>query len=94
MGICYKPPSQEDGVDEIFYRQSGAHLQTLLLVGDFSHRDNMAGREESPKFLESANDNFLTQVTEEPTKCHAGLSAHQQGAADGECSAPRQPWLQ
>lgn len=26
--------------------------------------------------------------------CHAGPSPHLQGAADGECSAPRQPWLQ
>ncbi|GAB0188840.1 hypothetical protein GRJ2_001349300 [Grus japonensis] len=41
-------------------------------MGDFNHpdirwRDNAAERKQSRKFLECVNDNFLFQVTEEPT---------------------------
>lgn len=58
VGVCYKPPHQEDGVDEILYRQLAAasHLQTLVLIGDFNHRgicwrDNMSGHEQFQGFL-------------------------------------------
>ncbi|GAB0177907.1 mitochondrial enolase superfamily member 1 [Grus japonensis] len=42
-------------------------------MGDFSHpdscwRDNAAEHKQSRKFLECVNDNFLLQVTEEPTR--------------------------
>ncbi|KAJ7411586.1 parathyroid hormone [Pitangus sulphuratus] len=47
-------------------------------MGDFNHpnicwRDNMAGHEQSWRFLEYVNDNFLIQVTEEPTRRSAML---------------------
>ncbi|KAK4806252.1 hypothetical protein QYF61_013396 [Mycteria americana] len=72
VDVCYRLPDQEEQVDEAFYRQLGAasHLQALILLRDFNHlnicwRDNRAGHKQSRKFLESINDNFLTQVTEE-----------------------------
>ncbi|GAB0204649.1 mitochondrial enolase superfamily member 1 [Grus japonensis] len=47
-------------------------------MGDFNHpdicwRDNAAERKQSRKFLECVNDNFLLQVTEEPTRRGAML---------------------
>ena len=39
--IRYRPPDQEEPVDEAFYRQTGAasHSQALLLMGNFSHHN-------------------------------------------------------
>ncbi|PKU49340.1 rna-directed dna polymerase from mobile element jockey-like [Limosa lapponica baueri] len=39
--VCYRPPHQSDREDEDLYRQIGAalHLHTLVLMGDFNHRD-------------------------------------------------------
>ncbi|GAB0204934.1 mitochondrial enolase superfamily member 1 [Grus japonensis] len=50
----------------------------MVLMGDFNHpniswRDNTAGHKQSRKFLECVNDNFLLQVTEEPTRRGAML---------------------
>ncbi|GAB0209929.1 mitochondrial enolase superfamily member 1 [Grus japonensis] len=47
-------------------------------MGDFNHpdscwRDNTAGHKQSRKFLECVDDNFLLQVTEEPTRRDAML---------------------
>ena len=41
VGVCYRPPDQEEEVDEAFYRQLEVALQTqaLVLMGDFSHPD-------------------------------------------------------
>ncbi|GAB0182918.1 hypothetical protein GRJ2_000757100 [Grus japonensis] len=75
VGICYRPPNQEDQADEALYRQIGtaSHSQALVLMGDFNHpnicwRDNTAGHKQSRRFLECIDDNFLLQVTEEPTR--------------------------
>ncbi|PKU42006.1 hypothetical protein llap_7684 [Limosa lapponica baueri] len=72
VGICYRPPDQEDQADEALYRQIGAasHSQALVLMGDFSHpdicwRNNTAGHKQSRRFLEYVDDNFLLQGTEE-----------------------------
>ncbi|PKU28257.1 dtw domain-containing protein 2 [Limosa lapponica baueri] len=80
VGVCYRPPDQDNGVDETLYRQIGAasHSQTLVLMGDFNHpdicwRDNTAGHKKSRKFLECIDDNFLLQVMEEPTRKGAML---------------------
>ena len=50
VGVCYRPPNQEDQADETLYRQIGAAScsQTLVLREDFNHpdtcwRDNTAG---------------------------------------------------
>ncbi|GAB0208028.1 hypothetical protein GRJ2_003268500 [Grus japonensis] len=80
VGVCYRPPDQEDRVDEALYRQIGAasHSQALVLMGDFNHPDicwrgNTAEHKQSRKFLECVDDNFLLQVTEEPTRRGAML---------------------
>ncbi|GAB0177047.1 mitochondrial enolase superfamily member 1 [Grus japonensis] len=80
VGVCCRPPDQGDRADEALYRQIGAasRSQALVLVGDFNHpdicwRDNAAGHRQSRKFLECVNDNFLLQVTEEPTRRGAML---------------------
>ncbi|GAB0209762.1 hypothetical protein GRJ2_003441900 [Grus japonensis] len=80
VGVCYRPPNQEDQVDEALYRQIGAasRSQALVLMGDFNHpnicwRGNTAGHKQSRKFLECTDDNFLLQVTEEPTRRDAML---------------------
>ncbi|GAB0208907.1 hypothetical protein GRJ2_003356400 [Grus japonensis] len=80
VGVCYRPPDQEDRVDEALYRQIGAAScsKALVLMADFNHpdicwRDNTAGHKQSRRFLECVNDNFLLQVTEEPTRRGAML---------------------
>jgi len=52
--------------------------QALVLMVDFSHpdicwRDNTARHKHSRRFLECIEDNFLLQVTEEPTRRGAML---------------------
>ncbi|GAB0183006.1 hypothetical protein GRJ2_000765900 [Grus japonensis] len=80
VGVCYRPPSQEDQVDEALDRQIGAAScsQALVLLGDFNHpnicwRANTAGHKQSGRFLECTDDNFLLQVIEEPTRRGAML---------------------
>lgn len=77
VGACYRPPDQGKQEDRALCRQigaaSGLNLQALVLTGDFNHpdscwRDNTAGPKQSRRFLEWTDDNFLLQVTEEPTK--------------------------
>ncbi|KAK4812684.1 hypothetical protein QYF61_012194 [Mycteria americana] len=70
-----RPPNQEGQADEALYRQTGAASgsQALVLMGNFNHpdicwRDNTAGHEQSRRFLERVDDNFLLQVIEEPTR--------------------------
>ncbi|GAB0181359.1 hypothetical protein GRJ2_000601200 [Grus japonensis] len=74
VGICYRPPNQDEEVDEIFYKQLGEVLQSLglVLMGDFNFPDvcwkySTAERKQSRKFLECVEDNFLTQLVREPT---------------------------
>jgi len=75
VGVCYRPPNQEDQVNEALCRQIGeaSHLQAMIHMGDFNHpgicwRDNTAGHKQSRRFLDCIDDNFLLQVTEEPTR--------------------------
>ncbi|GAB0199938.1 mitochondrial enolase superfamily member 1 [Grus japonensis] len=75
VGVYYRPPDQDEEVDEAFYRQLEVALrsQALVLMGDFNHPDicwkgNMAKHAQSRRFLQSIDDNFLTQVVEEPTR--------------------------
>lgn len=55
-------------MDEAFYRQLGAasHLQALHLMGTSTPRYLL--EEHHSGYLERTDDNFLTQVTEEPTR--------------------------
>jgi len=75
VGVHYRPPDQEEEVDEAFYRQLkvASQSQSLVLMGDFNHpgicwEDCRARHMLSRKFLQGINDNFLMQVMEEPTR--------------------------
>ncbi|GAB0210390.1 mitochondrial enolase superfamily member 1 [Grus japonensis] len=75
VGVYYRPPDQEEEVDEAFYRQLevASRSQALVLMGDFNHpgicwKDNRARHAQSRGFLQSIDDNFLTLVVEEPMR--------------------------
>ncbi|KAK4816775.1 hypothetical protein QYF61_022887 [Mycteria americana] len=80
VGVCYRPPNQDEETDELFYKQLGEAPQSLalVLVGDFNLPDvcwkyNTAERKQSRRFLECVADNFLTQLVSEPTREGAPL---------------------
>ena len=73
VGVCYRPPDQEEAVDEAFLLQlqEVSCLWSLVLMGDFNHLDicwdsGLAGGRPSRRFLESVQDNFLVQVIDGP----------------------------
>ncbi|RMC09666.1 hypothetical protein DUI87_13452 [Hirundo rustica rustica] len=75
LGVCYRPPNQEEEVDNLFYKQLGnvSGSSALVLVGDFNLPDicwelNTAEKRQSRKFLECMEDNFLSQMVGEPTR--------------------------
>ncbi|KAK4811052.1 hypothetical protein QYF61_016338 [Mycteria americana] len=75
VGVCYRPPKQDEETDELFYKQLGEASRSLalVLVGDFNLLDvcwkyNTAERKQSRRFLERVADNFLTQLVSEPTR--------------------------
>ncbi|KAM6092638.1 uncharacterized protein LJ206_005604 [Theristicus caerulescens] len=78
VGVCYRPPEQEDRANEALYRWIGAasHSQALVLMGDFNHPgiwDNTEGHKQSGRFLECIDGNFLLQLIEEPMRRGAML---------------------
>ncbi|KAK4825246.1 hypothetical protein QYF61_025645, partial [Mycteria americana] len=80
VGVCYRPPNQDEETDELFYKQLGEASRSLalVLVGDFNLLDvcwkyNTAERKQSRRFLECVADNFLTQLVREPTREGAPL---------------------
>ncbi|GAB0209126.1 hypothetical protein GRJ2_003378300 [Grus japonensis] len=75
VGVCYRPPDQEEEVNEAFYRQVevASQSQALVLMGDLNHPDicwkgNTARHAQSRRFPKSTDETFLTQVVEEPTR--------------------------
>jgi len=75
VGVYYRPPDQEEEIDEAFYRQlqAASQSQALVLMGNFNHpdiswEDHTARQVQSRRFLQSIDDNFLMQVVEEPTR--------------------------
>jgi len=75
VGVYYRPPDQEEEIDEAFYRQLkvASQSQALVLVGDFNHPDisweyHTARHTQSRRYLQSIDDHFLMQVVEEPTR--------------------------
>ncbi|PKU45166.1 mitochondrial fission process protein 1 [Limosa lapponica baueri] len=69
LGVCYRPPNQDEQVDEVFCKRLAAASQTpaLVLVGDFNLPDicwkyNTAESRQVRRFLECMEDNFLTQM--------------------------------
>ncbi|KAK4826282.1 hypothetical protein QYF61_007129 [Mycteria americana] len=80
VGVCYRPPNQDEETDELFYKQLGEASRSLalVLVGDFNLPDvcwkyNTAERKQSRRFLERVAENFLTQLVSEPTREGAPL---------------------
>ncbi|KAK4824521.1 hypothetical protein QYF61_016101 [Mycteria americana] len=80
VGVCYRPPNQDEETDELFYKQLGEASRSLalVLVGDFNMPDvcwkyNTAERKQSRRFLERVADNFLMQLVSEPTREGAPL---------------------
>ncbi|KAK4818855.1 hypothetical protein QYF61_020074 [Mycteria americana] len=80
VGVCYRPPNQDEETDELFCKQLGeaSRLLALVLVGDFNLPDvcwkyNRAERKQSRRFLEGVADSFLTQLVSEPTREGAPL---------------------
>ncbi|KAK4816346.1 hypothetical protein QYF61_015660 [Mycteria americana] len=80
LGVCYRPPNQDEEAGEAFYKQLAGVSQSLALVlmGDFNLSDicwkyNTAERKQSRRFLECVEDNFLTQLGSEPTRGGASL---------------------
>ncbi|RMC12771.1 hypothetical protein DUI87_10296 [Hirundo rustica rustica] len=73
-GVCYRPPNQEEEVDNLFYKQleNVSGLSALVLIGDFNLPDicwelNIAEKRQSRKFLECMED-ILLQLVGEPTR--------------------------
>ncbi|XP_032060951.1 olfactory receptor 14A16-like [Aythya fuligula] len=70
-----RPPVQKEEVNEAFFRQLkvASESQALVLMGDFNHpgicwEDHTARHEQSRRFLQCIDDNFMTQVVEKPTR--------------------------
>ncbi|PKU37320.1 mitochondrial fission process protein 1 [Limosa lapponica baueri] len=75
LGVCYRPPNQDEEADEVFYKWLSEVSQSpaLVLVGDFNLLDicwkyNTAESRQARTFLECMEDNFLTQLVSEPTR--------------------------
>ncbi|XP_051640625.1 uncharacterized protein LOC127469851 [Manacus candei] len=75
VGVCYRPPNQDDEDDEFFYKQLAdvSKSPALVLVGDFNLLDvcwelHTAEKRQSRRFLECIEDNFLLQLVNEPTR--------------------------
>ncbi|KAK4815580.1 hypothetical protein QYF61_004097 [Mycteria americana] len=75
VGVCYRPPNQDEETDELFYKQLGEASRplALVLVGDFNLTDicwkyNTAERKQSRRFLECVAENFLTQLVSKPMR--------------------------
>ncbi|GAB0206658.1 hypothetical protein GRJ2_003131400 [Grus japonensis] len=75
VGVCYRPPNQDEEADDILYRQLGevSRSPVLVLMGDFNLPDvcwkyNIAERKQSRRFLACVEDNFLTQLVSETTR--------------------------
>lgn len=73
VGVCYRPPNQDEETDEVFYEQLAgtARSPALVLMGDFNFSNicweyNIAQKKQSRWFLEYMGDNFLMQLVREP----------------------------
>ena len=89
LGVCYRPPDQEEDIDEASFRQLQvtSQSQALVLMGDFNHpdvcwEDHTARHKQSRRFLKCIGHNFLTEVVEKPLR------------TSWRCEGQGQPWLQ
>lgn len=74
MGVCYRPPDQNEELDEAFFRLLAAVSVTDPgSCGEFNYldicwRSYSAKHKQSRRFLESTDDNFLSHLVEVPTR--------------------------
>jgi len=80
LGVCYRPPSQDEEADEVFCKRLAEVSQSLVLVlmmafnlPEVCWKYNTAERKQSRRFLECVEDNFLMQLVSEPTRGGASL---------------------
>jgi len=80
LGVCYRPPNQDEEADEVFYQRLAevSQLVALVVVGDANLQDicwkyNAGKRKQSRRFLECVEDNFLKQLVSVPTRGGASL---------------------
>ena len=80
LGVCYRPPNQDEEVGAVFYKRLAEVSQSLalFLVGDLylpdiCWKNNTAEREQSRRFLECVGDNFVRQLVSEPSRGGASL---------------------
>ena len=80
VGVYYRPPDQEEEVDEGLFLQlqKASRSQALILTGEFNHPDicwksGTANCKQSRKLRECIEDNFLVQVMESLTRGEALL---------------------
>jgi len=79
LGVFYRPTSQDEEVEEVFYKRLAEVLQSvaLVLMGDFNLVDICwtynTERKQSRRFLECVEDHFLMQLVSEPTRGGASL---------------------
>ena len=69
VGVCYRPPNQDEQANETLCKQVGEASQSLALVvmvnfnlPDVCWKYNTVDRKQSRRFLECVEGNFLTQL--------------------------------
>ncbi|TRZ08455.1 hypothetical protein HGM15179_018648 [Zosterops borbonicus] len=89
LEVYYRPPNQEEEVDNLFYKhlENVSGSPALVLGGDFNLPDicwelNTAEKRKSRKFLESVEDNFLSQLKEEVRELLSLLDVHKSMGSD------------
>ncbi|PKU45802.1 rna-directed dna polymerase from mobile element jockey- hypothetical protein [Limosa lapponica baueri] len=80
LGVCYRPPNQDEEADEVFCKRLAEVSRSpgLVLFGDLNLPDiywkyNTAESRQARRFLECMKGNFLTQLVGEPTRGGASL---------------------
>ena len=80
VGVYYRPPDQEEPVDEAFLLQlqKALHSGALNLLRDFNHLDvywesHVVGSKQSRRLMESTEENVLVQLLDKPTRGEALL---------------------
>lgn len=74
VGVCYRPLSQDDDVEELFFKElrDTSRSSTLVLKGDFNLPDanwkyHTADINRYRRFLKYLDDNFMVLVLREPS---------------------------
>ena len=80
VGVCYRPPNQEEVEYEAFFRhqEEALCLQAVVFTGDLNHPGNCwkgstARHKQSRRSLEHPDNSFLTWVIKEPMRGDALL---------------------